>query len=201
MRREARAVISRKHSQICGSPVECAVSLCAVPWQLVSAPAPPGIPRHKLHPAHLVVSCSAYEPATHPTRMRTPSLLASALAVASAAASGLRASAEAELTFYGAPRLGGSCSGTTFDFYELVTQWAITECSVRGGGAGSAWLAGESRGRAVSRCCCVSPTPVSPLAAGRHVLVHGACAVGVAGWRARRRAPVLSPHSLTNLGP
>lgn len=55
-----------------------------------------------------------------------------ALAAAGASASAVRgATSEVDVSFYGLPRLGGSCKGTTFDFYELVTQWAITECSVR----------------------------------------------------------------------
>jgi hypothetical protein len=120
--------------------------------------------------------------------MRSSSLLASALAVASAAASGLRASAEAELTFYGAPRLGGSCSGTTFDFYELVTQWAITECSVRGGGAGSAArVPGESLGRAVSHRS-LAPADPRPALHRRTARSRARC-VWCLGVRSRARVP------------
>lgn len=56
----------------------------------------------------------------------------SALLAGVAAAASVRGGSSAaavDTSYYGVPRLGGSCKGTSFDFYELVTQWAITECS------------------------------------------------------------------------
>lgn len=57
--------------------------------------------------------------------MLRAAVAAAAVATAAARANGVRA----DTTFYGGLRAQAGCTGTTFDFYELVTQWAPTLCN------------------------------------------------------------------------